>query len=108
MACDYLWVHLYRDQREQAARVLETLRPAADNLYGVVEKVKLCRMVIEGVEPNQTQIIQAMRGLLPRELPDLVTPKAHIWNETMERDLEKFLRVVHYGLVAKAPAVTFT
>ncbi len=108
MACDSLWVHSCRDQKEQA-RVLETLRPAADNLHGVVEKLKLCRMIIEGVEPNQTQIIQAMTGLLPREVAELVTPQAHIWNETMDQpDLEKFFRVVHYALVAKAPAVTYT
>jgi hypothetical protein len=36
MACDYLWVHPCRDQKEQAARFVETLRPAADNLHGVV------------------------------------------------------------------------
>jgi hypothetical protein len=64
MACDYLAVYSCKDQKEQAARVLETLRPAADKLHGVVEKFKPCRMVIEGVEPNKTQIIQAMRVLL--------------------------------------------
>jgi len=109
MACDYLWVHSCRDQKEQAARVLETLRPAADNLRGVVEKLKLCRMVIEGVEPNQNQIIQAIRGLLPREVAEIVTPQAHIWNEMMDQpNLEKFFSVVHHALVAKAPAVIHT
>ncbi len=104
MACDYLWVHSCRDQKEQATRVIETLRLSADNLHGVVEKLKLCRMVIEGVEPNKTQIIQAMRGLLPREVAELVTPQAHVWNETMDQpDLEKFLRVVHYCWPRRLP-----
>jgi hypothetical protein len=109
MACDYLWVHSCRDQKEQAARVLETLRPVADNLHDVVEKLQLCRMVIEGVEPNQTQIIQTIRRLLPREVEQLLIPQAHLWNETIDQpDLDKFLRVVQYVLVAEAPAITNT
>jgi hypothetical protein len=39
---------------------------------------------------------------------ELVTPQAHIWNETMDQpDFAKFFRV-HYALVAKAPAVMYT
>ncbi len=48
-------------QDEQATCVLDTLWPVADHLNGDVENLKLCCMVIEGVEPNKTQIIQAMR-----------------------------------------------
>ncbi len=56
------------------------------------------RMVIVRVEPNKTQIIQAISGSLPREVAELVTPQAYIWNETMD------CRDVHAAPGAGIPA----
>ena len=107
--CDYFWVRACRHQKQQATQILEGLKLQADNLRGVVETLRMCRMIIEGVEPNTLQTIQTMRGLLPREVADVVSPQAHIWNATTDQpNLDKFLAVVHYALVAKAPAVTYT
>ena len=108
-ACDYLWVHSCMNQKGYASRILGNMKLTPNNLEGAVEQLKLCRMVIEGVEPNVIQIIQSMRGLLPREVAETVAIQAHTWNHTADvPELDKFLQVVRCALEAKGPASEFT
>ena len=96
-------------EKEYASRLLREMKLTPNNLEGVVEQLRLCRRVIEGVEPNDLQIIQSMRELLPREVGEWVAYHTYAWNHTADKpDLDKFLQVVRSALVAKAPASVFT
>ena len=66
-SCDYLWVHSCRHQKQQATQILQGLQLRADNLRGhlVVEALRMCRMIIEGVEPNTLLPPHPMRYRIP-------------------------------------------